>query len=138
MKDYVILNWKTGELMDSNFNPVNLEKAKIYDDLEYAINEIDCTGEPFCKVIEVSQLKEELQKTKKYNDLRGVDLFSLKYGQKFKILQEGWEGKTFVYQSQKTQPKSDRIWLYEKENHSGNKINISGNIACALKVQVIN
>ena len=137
MKNYVILNWKTGELMDCSFNPVKIQDAEIYDDLDYAQNEIECRGEPFCKVIDVSDLESELQKTESYNNLGGVSLYSLKYGQKFRVLQKGWEGKTFVYQPQEFQPKQDRIFLYEKENHGGAKTNISGNIAAALKVEVI-
>ncbi len=137
MKNYVILNWKSGELMDYSFNPVKVEEAEIYDDYDYAVNEIESRGEPFCKVIDLDDLEAELQKTEVYNNLGGVDLYSLKYGQKFKVLQKGWEGKTFVFQPQEFQPKEDRIFLYEKENHGGNKISISGNIAAALKVEVI-
>ncbi|HOR83044.1 MAG TPA: hypothetical protein PLF32_10380 [Bacteroidales bacterium] len=135
MKNYVILNWKSGELMDYSFNPVKVEEAEIYDDYDYAVNEIESRGEPFCKVIEVGELEAELKKTESYNQMGGVDLYSLKYGQKFKVLQKGWEGKTFVFQAQKSQPTQDRIKLYEE---SGNEISISGNTAAALKVEVIN
>jgi len=124
--------------MDSQFNAVNFDEAEIYDDLDYAQNEIESRGEPFCKVIEVSELESELNKTKSYNEMGGVDLHSLNYGQKFKVLQKGWVGKTFVYQAQEFQPKDDSIVLYEKENHNGSKLRISGNIAAALKVEVIN
>lgn len=134
MKEYVILNWKSGKTLDYNFNPVTIENAEIYDDLEYAQNEIECRGEPFCKVIEVSELEHELQKTEDYNNMGGVDLHSLEYGQKYRVLQKGWEGKTFIYQAQKTQPTQDRIKLYKTD---GGEISISGNIAAALKVEVI-
>lgn len=134
MKNYVILNWKSGELMDYSFNAVKLEDAEIYDDYDYAVNEIESRGEPFCKVIDLSDLEIELQKTESYNQMGGVDLNSLKYGQKFKVLQKGWEGKTFVFQAQKSQPMQDRINLYQE---NGNEISISGNIAAALKVEVI-
>lgn len=137
MKTFVILNWKTGELMDWSFNPVKFDEAEIYDDLDYAQNEIESRGEPFCKVIDVADLENELQKTESYNNLGGVSLNSLKYGQKFRVLQKGWGGKTFVYQPQEFTPKEDRVNLYEKENHSGAITNISGNIAAALKVEVI-
>lgn len=137
MKNYVILNWKSGELMDWQFNSVKLEEAEIYDDYDFAVNEIESRGEPFCKVIDLADLDAELQKTEVYNEMGGIDLYSLKYGQKFKVLQKGWEGKTFVFQPQKFQPKGDRIFLYEKENHGGNKVSISGNTAAALKVEVI-
>lgn len=138
MKNYVILNWKSGELMDWSFNPVKVEEAEIYDDYDYAVNEIESRGEPFCKVIDLDDLEAELQKTEVYNNLGGVSLYSLQYGQKFRVLQKGWEGKTFVFQPQEFQPKEDRIFLYEKENHGGNKVSISGNTAAALKVEVIN
>jgi len=134
MKNYVILNWKSGEFMDYSFNPVKLEDAEIYDDYDYAVNEIESRGEPFCKVIDMADLETELQKTEAYNNLGGVSLYSLKYGQKFRVLQKGWEGKTFIFQAQKSQPTQDRIKLYEE---NGNEISISGNIAAALKVEVI-
>lgn len=134
MKNYVILNWKSGELMDWSFNPVKVEEAEIYDDYDYAVNEIESRGEPFCKVIDLLDLETELQKTEAYNNLGGVSLYSLKYGQKFRVLQKGWEGKTFVFQAQKEQPKEDRIFLYDE---NGNKTSISGAIAHALKVEVI-
>jgi hypothetical protein len=134
MKEYAILNWKTGQVLDYDFNPAKIEQAEIYDDLDYAQNEIESRGEPFCKVIEVSELEAELKKTKSYNEMGGVDLYSLKYGQKFKVLQKGWEGKTFVFQAQKSQPTQDRIKLYQE---NGSEISISGNIAAALKVEVI-
>lgn len=134
MKNYVILNWKSGELMDWSFNPVKKEEAEIYDDYDYAVNEIESRGEPFCKVIDLADLDAELQKTEAYNDLDGVSLYSLKYGQKFKVLQKGWEGKTFIFQDQKEQPTQDRINLYQE---NGNEISISGNVAAALKVQLI-
>lgn len=134
MKEYVILNWKSGKLMDWSFNPVNFDEAEIYDDLDYAQNEIESRGEPFCKVIEVSELEAELKKTEAYNNMGGVSLYSLSYGQKFKVLQKGWEGKIFVFQAQKSQPTQDRIKLYEE---NGNEISISGATAHALKVEVI-
>lgn len=134
MKNYVILNWKTGELMDWSFNPVKKEEAEIYDDYDYAVNEIESRGEPFCKVIDLDDLDSELQKTEAYNNLGGVSLYSLKYGQKFRVLQKGWEGKTFIFQAQKEQPTQDRINLYQE---NGNEISISGNVAAALKVQLI-
>jgi len=134
MKNYVILNWKSGELMDYSFNPVKLEDAEIYDDYDFAISEIESRGEPFCKVIDLDDLESELQKTEAYKNLGGVSLYSLKYGQKFKVLQKGWEGKTFIFQAQKEQPKGDRIFLYDE---NGNKTNISGATAHALKVEVI-
>ena len=134
MKNYVILNWKSGELMDWSFNPVKKEEAEIYDDYDYAVNEIESRGEPFCKVIDLADLDSELQKTEAYNEIGGVDLYSLKYGQKFKVLQKGWEGKTFIFQAQKKQPKEDIIKLYKTD---GGEISISGNIAAALKVEVI-
>ena len=134
MKNYVILNWKSGELMDWSFNSVKKEEAEIYDDYDYAVNEIESRGEPFCKVIDLADLDAELQKTEAYNEMGGVDLYSLKYGQKFKVLQKGWEGKTFVFQAQKEQPTQDRIKLHEE---GGNEISISGATAHALKVEVI-
>ena len=134
MNNYVILNWKTAELMDWSFNPVKLEEAEIYDDYDYAVNEIESRGEPFCKVIDLADLDSELQKTEAYNNLGGVSLYSLKYGQKFRVLQKGWEGKTFIFQAQKNQPTQDRIKLYKTD---GGEINISGNMAAALKVEVI-
>ena len=133
-ENYVILNWKSGELMDWSFNPVKLEEAEIYDDYDYAVNEIESRGEPFCKVIDLADLDSELQKTEAYNNLGGVSLYSLKYGQKFKVLQKGWEGKTFIFQAQKNQPTQDRIKLYKTD---GGEIGISGNMAAALKVEVI-
>lgn len=134
MKEYVILNWKTGELMDWSFNPVKFDEAEIYDDYDYAVNEIESRGEPFCKVIDLADLKTELQKTEAYKKLGGVSLYSLNYGQKFRVLQKGWEEKTFIFKSQEAQQKEDRIFLYEE---NGNKINISGAIAHAIKVEVI-
>lgn len=134
MKKFVILNWKTGKTMDWSFNPVKVEEAEIYDDYDYAVAEIDSRGEPFCKVIDLADLDAELQRTEVYNNLGGVSLYSLKYGQKFKVLQKGWEGKTFIFQAQKKQPKEDRIFLYDIE---GNKTNISGATAHTLKVEVI-
>jgi len=135
MKNYVILNWKTGKLMDYSFNPVMmLEEAEIYDDYDYAVNEIESRGEPFCKVIDVNELDPELQKTEAYNNLGGVSLYSLKDGQKYKVLQKGWEGKTFVFQAQKKQPKKDIIFLYDE---IGNITNVSESIAHALKVEII-
>jgi hypothetical protein len=131
---YVILNWKSAELMDWSFNPVKLEEAEIYDDYDFAVSEIESRGEPFVKVVDLADLDSELQKTEAYNNLGGVSLYSLKYGQKFKVLQEGWEGRTFVFQAQKEQPKGDRVFLYDE---NGNKTNISGSVAHALKVEVI-
>jgi len=137
MKKYVIIDFRNGNLMDYSFNSVKIEDAEIYDDYDFAQNEIDCRCEPFCKVIEVSELPDELKKIYDLNKMGGVSLYSLKFGQKFRVLQKGWEGKTFVYQPQEFQPKGDRIFLYEKENHGGTKISISGNIAAALKVEVV-
>lgn len=137
MKNYVIYNWKSGKLMDYNFNAVSKENAEIYDDLDFALDEIDSRGEPFCKVIDIADLEIELQKSQAYKNLGGISFFSLKYGQKFRVLQKGWEGKTFVFQPQKFQPNRDIIILYEKENHEGAQRTISGNIAAALKVEVI-
>jgi len=134
MKTYVILNWKTGELMDWLFNAVSIEEAEIYDDSDYAQNEIDSKGEPFCKVIEVSEVEAELQKVNEYNNLGGVDLYSLEYGQRFKILQKGWEGMTFIFAPKKSQPSGDRIKLY---GENGNDVSISGEMAATLKVEVI-
>jgi hypothetical protein len=134
MKNYAILNWKTGELMDYSFKAVSVENVYVYEDADEAKMEIESRGEPFCKVIEVSELEAELHKTEAYNNLGGVSLYSLKYGQKFKVLQKGWEGKTFVFQAKKEQQKEDRIFLYDE---NGNKTGISGATAHALKVEVI-
>ena len=134
MKNYVILNWKSGELMNYSFKAVSFQDAYIYDDADEAQMEIESRGEPFCKVIEVNELESELQKTDSYNSIGGISLYSLKYGQKFRVLQKGWEGKIFVFQAQKNQPTQDRINLYEE---NGNEISISGAIASALKVEVV-
>ena len=133
-KEYVVLNWKTGELMDWQFNAVSMDEAEVYDDFDFANSEIESRGEPFCKVVNLDNLQSELQKTEAYNSLGGVSLYSLKGGQKFIILQKGWEGKTFVFQAQKDQPTQDRIKLYQE---NGKEISIAGNIAAALKVEVI-
>ena len=133
-KEYVVLNWKSGKLMDWKFNEVSMEDAEKYDDFDFPNSEIESRGEPFCKVIDIAELQNELQKTEAYNNLGGVSLYSLKYGQKFKVLQNGWEGKTFVFQAQKEQSTQDRIFLYDV---NGKEISISGNIASALKVEVI-
>ena len=137
MKTYVVFNWKTINLLDWSFKPVglDLDKAEIYDNFRFAKNEIESRGEPFCKVINVNDLASELQKSKNYNDLGGVSLYSLKYGQKYRVLQKGWEGKIFINKPQGHESRNDRIYLYKE---GGGKINISATIAHVLRVEIIN
>lgn len=134
MKEYIIYNWKSGELMDWQLNAVNIDEVEIYDDYDYAKDEIESRGEPFCKVIELSELKSELEKTEAYNKLGGISLYSLKYGDKYKVLQKGWEDRgVFVFQPQKNNP-AGRINLYKID---GGEVNISEKIAHALKVEIV-
>jgi len=139
MEKYAILNCKKEKLLDFYFEPVEkLEDAEIYDTKEDAQDELKAVEEPFCKIIKVSNIEKELQKARDYNNLGGMDLYSLKYGQKFKILQKGWEGRIFVWQKQEIEPVGGRIFLYEKENWRGAKINMSEATAHTFRVEVVN
>jgi len=141
MKSYVILNSQSEKFMTYDFKPVDLNEAEIYDDIKYAKKQIGNAGDDFCKVIDIEDAEIEIEKIKgakkELNDLGGINYSALKYGQKFKVLHKGWEGKTFTHQPEKGISRQNRVTLYEFENYEGVVTSISMQIARGLKVELI-
>ena len=61
----------------------------------------------------------------------------LNYGDRFRILNDGWPEYVLIYDIQKTAPINDRLIFYTGRDHTGDSISIPGAVQWKLKLEKI-
>lgn len=70
--------------------------------------------------------------------MKDLTFSDLKYGDHFRILNDGWPKYVLVYDVQKYAPKNDTLIFYTGRNHTGDSITIPGAVQWKLRLEKIN